>query len=346
LRKLVTIFLLTLFAIGLPRLFIACRKGQDNAGLTPLAQSIPANLPAPNYQFTDNPLSEEGFQLGRKLFYDGRLSVDNLHPCASCHEQVGGFGTFEHDRSHGVYNSHTLRNAPPLFNLAWNKTYHWDAAFNSLYDEAAQPLHGRLEMGETWDGIISKLAEDPAYREAFKTVFKSPFIKPEFILKALAQFTGNIVSADARYDKMKRGELSFTAAEQNGYVLFQAKCASCHPEPMFTDYSLRNTGLPVDNLLKDYGRMLVTGKSTDSLKFKVPTLRNVLFTSNYMHDGRFNTLPQCINHYRTGVQASPTLDPLLAGGISMTDNQANDLYQFLKTLSDSSLLKNPRYAKP
>lgn len=311
-----------------------------------MKQEIPAGFPTPVYSFQDNPLSKEGFELGRKLFYDGRLSVDNEHPCSSCHQQIAGFGTYEHDRSHGVHDTHTLRNAPVLFNLAWTSSYHWDGEFTSLKDEAAQPIHGSHEMGETYEGVINKIKDDKDYQERFKKVFRSSFIRPEHILKALEQFTGYMVSANSKYDKYKRGEYVFTAQEDAGYQLYKAKCAGCHPEPMFTDYSFRNIGLPVDNFLNDFGRMMVTGKKEDSLKFKVPTLRNTNISSNYMHDGRFNTLGQVINHYRTGIQQSATLDPSLSGGIAMTNADANNLFQFLKALTDSSFLTEPRFAKP
>jgi cytochrome c peroxidase len=173
-----------------------------------------------------------------------------------------------------------------------------------------------------------------------------PFVRPEHILKALSQFTGSLVSADSKYDRYKKGAATFTVQEENGYQLYKANCASCHPEPLFTDYSFRNIGLPVDNFLKDYGRMMVTGKKEDSLKFKVPTLRNTYISSNYMHDGRFNTLAQCLNHYRTGVRQSTTLDPLLLNGITLTNAQAADLFVFLRALTDSAFLKDPRFQRP
>ena len=144
---------------------------------------------------------------------------------------------------------------------------------------------------------------------------------------------------------IKKG-VSFSTAEDRGYQLYKANCATCHPEPLFTDYSFRNIGLPVDNFLKDYGKMMVTGKKEDSLKFKVPTLRNVYISSNYMHDGRFNTLAQCINHYRSGIQQSSTLDALLVNGIALTNAQASDLSLFLRALTDSSYLVDPLFGKP
>jgi cytochrome c peroxidase len=245
-----------------------------------------------------------------------------------------------------VHDSHTLRNAPALFNLAWQPFFHWDGQFNSLNNEAVQPIVGPIEMGETWEGVISKLQDDPYYREQFAKVFRSSIIRPEHIIKALSQFTGSFISASSKYDRVIAGTDVFTTAEQNGYTLFKANCATCHPEPLFTDFSLRNIGLPIDPLLNDFGRMMVTNKKEDSLKFKVPSLRNTYISANYMHDGRFNTLGQCINHYRTGVQQSATLDPLLTSGIPLTNTEANELFVFLRALTDSTFLTNPKFGKP
>jgi cytochrome c peroxidase len=345
-RSFLTILALAGFVVSLSYLIGSCRKDyRDNPDLL-LAQVIPYGFPSPEYRFEDNPLTKKGFELGRKLFYDGILSIDGNFPCSSCHQQIAGFGTFEHDRSHGYGDSHTLRNAPVLFNLVWQKYFHWDGEFRSLYEEAIQPITSHIEMAESLQGITNKLQADEEYRKLFREVFKSHIIRPEFVLKALAQFTGYLTSANSRYDRYKKGLATFTISEENGYQLYKAKCATCHPEPLFTDYQFRNIGLPVDPHLEDYGRMLVTGKAEDSLKFKTPTLRNVQISSNYMHDGRFNTLGQCINHYRTGVQQSATLDPLLVNGIQMTNTEAADLAAFLRTLTDSTFITDPRFAKP
>ena len=311
-----------------------------------MQQVIPEGFPDPAYKFADNPLTKEGFELGRKLFYDGILSLDGNFPCSSCHQQIAAFGTYMHDRSHGYNGSHTLRNAPVLFNLAWQTKFHWDGEFNSLFDEAAQPINGHIEMAESFKGVIDKLEKDPEYRDEFRKVFRSNFIRPEFILKALAQFTGYMTSANSKYDRYKKGQATFTATELSGYQLFQANCTTCHPEPMFTDYSFRNIGLPVDNALNDFGKMRATKNPADSLKFKVPSLRNLGVSENYMHDGRFNTIGQCLNHYRTGVQQSATLDPLLANGIPLTNTQVNDLTRFLLTLTDSSFITDTRFQQP
>jgi cytochrome c peroxidase len=154
----------------------------------------------------------------------------------------------------------------------------------------------------------------------------------------LAQFTGSIVSANSKYDKYKKGTVAFTPHRKKMVTrCTKLKCASCHPEPLFTDHSFRNIGLPVDPLLNDYGRMRITGKAEDSLKFKVPTLRNTYISANYMHDGRFNTLQQCLNHYRNNVQPAATLDPLLINGITLTTTQNDNLLLFLRALTDSGL---------
>ena len=345
-RSILTITIIITLAQLLSYGLGSCRKRDNPNDLNLVSLEIPAGFPAPVYHFSDNPLSREGIELGRKLFYDGRLSKDGNYPCSSCHQQIAAFGTFEHDRSHGYNGSHTLRNAPVLFNLAWQEKYHWDGAFSSLFHEAAQPINSPIEMAEDFTEIVDKLSKDPAYREQFRKVFRTEFISPEYVLKALAQFTGTLVSANSKYDRHLKGLVGFSPEEENGYQLFKAKCASCHPEPMFTDYSFRNIGLPVDNFLLDYGRFRVTQDPSDSLKFKVPTLRNVYISSNYMHDGRFNTLAQCLNHYRSGIQPGTTLDPSLQGGIAMTDPEITNIGLFLRTLTDSSFLSNPVHSKP
>lgn len=345
-RNIVTILFLVVSVAFISYGLGSCRKYDNPNELTLVQQEIPDGFPAPVYGFADNPLTKEGIELGRQLFYDGRLSLDGNFPCASCHQQIAAFGTFEHDRSHGYNGSHTLRNAPVLFNLAWQDKFHWDGEFSSLFDEGAQPINGHIEMAESFNGVIDKLQKDASYLKQFKNVFRTSFISPEQVLKALAQFTGSMTSANSKYDRYKKGTESYTTQEESGYQLFLAHCNSCHREPLFTDYSLRNIGLPVENFLNDYGRLMVTNDPNDSLKFKVPTLRNVYISSNYMHDGRFNTLAQCINHYRTGVQQSTTLDPQLANGIQLTNAEAINIALFLRTLTDSSFLQDTRYSKP
>lgn len=325
-------------------LITGCRKESNK--LHPVTILTPAGFPAMEQSVADLNITVEGVALGRRLFYDKQLSADVSTSCGSCHEQRAAFGTFEHDRSHGVYNSHTLRNAPPLFNLLWQKNYHWDGAFRTLHEEAAQPLTGSIEMGMQFDQIKSYLESDASYREAFKKVFGTWFIRPELITRSISQFTATFISANSKYDRVKQGLDQYDNYEQAGYQLFQSKCASCHTEPLFTDQSYRNIGLPIDPFLNDLGRFRITGNPNDSLKFKVPSLRNVAATSNYMHDGRFATVQQVIRHYRYGVQSSTTLDPSLRNGITLSDTEEYSLMQFLKCLTDSSFLNNKSLARP
>ncbi len=327
-------------------LFNSCKKGvNDVPGKTQLSFAIPNGFPPPVYDFSKNPLTEEAFQLGRMLFYDGRLSKDGNYPCASCHHQVAVFGTYDHDLSHGFNDQHTTRNAPGLFNLAWKKEFHADGKYKSLEAECLDPIQAPNEMADEMGNVLTKLRADSHYQEMFKQAFGSSEITIERMQKALAQFTVSMITANSKYDQVKKGVNTFTDYEQRGYSLFQTNCASCHPEPLFTDFSYRNTGLKVASYLNDYGRMIVTGKKVDSIKFQVPSLRNVSITYPYMHDGRFASLRACVEHYGNTVQQSATLDPLLANPIRFTNNEIIDLVAFLRALTDSTLTKDLRFYK-
>jgi cytochrome c peroxidase len=180
----------------------------------------------------------------------------------------------------------------------------------------------------------------------FKAAFGSTMINSQRMLKALAQFVGSMVSSNSKYDKVKRGEEKFNPVEAHGYELFKANCATCHKEPLFTDDSYRNNGLSLNNFLKDYGRMAITGDPADSLKFIVPSLRNLSVTFPYMHDGRLYSLYKVVDHYRNGIQISHTLDSSLVNPISMTDSDRDALVYFLHTLKDTSFLKDKRFSQP
>lgn len=341
------------FAVILSTLLIsACKKNpvnQDDGPYSPnyLTFAIPSGWPTPPADiFASNPLTEEGFQLGKKLFYDGKLSKDGNFPCASCHQQFAAFATFDHDFSHGFDNSFTTRNAPGLFNLAWMTSMHMDGGINHIEVQPLAPITAPNEMAETIENVLIKLRADAAYPTMFKSAFGNSDITSQRMLKALAQFMGTIVSSNSKYDKVKRGEASFTTPELNGYNFFKANCETCHKEPLFTDNSFRNNGLAVNTFLNDFGRMRITNDKNDSLKFKVPSLRNVVLTFPYMHDGRIYSLGQAIDHYSSGIITSqPTLDPLLRTRIPITNNQKNDLIYFLNTLTDTTMTKSPRFAQ-
>lgn len=325
----------------------ACKKsGNGNSGPHPLSLEVPAGFPAPQYSFTGNPLTQEGFELGRKLFYDGRLSKDGNFPCASCHQQFAAFATFDHSLSHGFNNQFTTRNAPGLFNLAWLKEMHWDGGIANMEVQPLAPLTAPNEMAEDINNVIKKLEQDDTYPRLFAAAFGDATINSQRMLFAITQFVGSMVSANSKYDKVKQGQASFSLTEQNGYTIFQSKCVSCHPEPLFTDNSFRNAGLPVDPFINDYGRMGITNNPEDSLKFKVPSLRNVALTFPYGHDGRFSSITSVLDHYSSGIQNSPTLDPLLKNKIPLTNAEKFYLLEFLKTLSDSTFINDKRFAQP
>ncbi len=307
---------------------------------------VPSNFPPPEDIFKNNRLTKEGFELGRKLFYDGRLAKDGVTSCASCHQQFAAFATFEHPFSHGINNQFTTRNAPGLFNLAWHRELHWDGGINHLEVQPLAPITAPNEMGETIGDLVSKLNSNSRYREMFRSAFGDPEVTAPRLLKALAQFMGMLVSSGSKYDKVKSGLAKFSQAEESGYAIFLTKCGSCHKEPLFTDLSYRNTGIPPDPILKDIGRMRITRLREDSLKFKVPSLRNVMLTAPYGHDGRFFSASAMIDHYRTGVQAGPTLDPRLRYGLSISNNEKADLLQFLGTLTDTAFVKDSRFKDP
>ncbi|MCU0396188.1 MAG: cytochrome-c peroxidase [Chitinophagaceae bacterium] len=340
------ILLLTAF---LSWLAMACEKKEfegSDYNPTPVAFTTPPGWPAPVYNFAENPLTEQGIELGRQLFYDGRLSKDGNFPCASCHQQPAAFGTFEHDLSHGFNNSHTLRNAPPLQNLAWIREFHHDGGITHLDLQPLAPITNPEEMAETIDNVLNKLRADAQYRQLFKAAFGSEEINTQRMTRALSQFMLTMVSANSKYDKVKRGEATFNLPESLGYDIFKAKCASCHTEPLFTDLSYRNAGLSMDNVLRDHGRMRITRNPADSLKFRVPSLRNVMKSSYYGHDGRFFDILNVLNHYSDGVVNGPTTDPLLRNKIPLSNFEKGQLIAFLGTLTDSSFLTNKKFAQP
>lgn len=311
-----------------------------------LSFAIPSGFPKPQYDFEGNPLTKEGFELGRKLFYDGILSKDGNFPCASCHQQFAAFSTFDHDLSHGFNNQFTTRNALGLFNLVWLKELHWDGGVNHIEVQALAPITASNEMAEDIGNVVNKLKEDATYKSMFKAAFGTDDINSQKMLKALTQFVGSMVSSNSKYDKVKRGELRFTQAEQTGYAHFQSKCAGCHAEPLFTDNSYRNNGMPMNSFLKDKGRMTITNRKEDSLKFRVPSLRNVFLTFPYGHDGRFYSIDNVLNHYHNGINQSPTLDPLLKYNIPMSTEERYYIKSFLATLTDSVFINDKRFSAP
>ena len=309
----------------------------------------PSNFPEPVYEMTKNPVTKEGFELGRKLFYDPRLSRNNTIGCGSCHIQGAAFTHHGHDVSHGIDDRLGSRNSPPIMNMAWSKAFFWDGGVFYLDLQPLVPITAHAEMDEKMSVVLEKLRKHPDYPALYKKAFGSEEITSAKTMKALSQFMLMCVSSNSKYDKVMRREgEKFTKEEEQGYKLFQQKCSGCHTEPFFTDYSFRNNGIAIGRN-DDRGRFIITLDTLDAYKFKVPSLRNIDVTAPYMHDGRFYGLDKILDHYRYGVQNTPNLDPLLKQngqlGIPMTDEEKARIIAFLKTLNDPQFLTNPILAE-
>ena len=307
---------------------------------------IPAHFPQPQYNFAHNPLTEEKVLLGRALFYDPILSKDNTISCASCHSQFSAFTHVDHALSHGIDDQIGFRNAPALMNLAWQSSFMRDGAIHHLDFQALDPITNPVEMGEDFENVLTKLQASSIYPNLFQNAFGDSTVTGEHALKAISQFELTLVSFKSKYDSVMQNQAVFTDQESNGYTLFKQNCSSCHTEPLFTNDEFANNGLAVDTTLNDFGRFRVTKKSEDSLKFKVPTLRNIQYSHPYMHDGRFRKLSQVLHHYTDGINESATLAEELHNPIELTSNEKVDIVAFLFTLTDKSFLYNPDYFYP
>ena len=320
----------------------ACKKIQSNGG-EPFVFENPIGFPEPVYTFTNNPLSYNRFGLGRDLFYSKELSSDGSISCGSCHDQAHAFADHNAAFSAGVNGTLGTRSSPVIFNLAWQPHFMWDGGVNHLEIFSFAPITNPLEMNETMENVIQKLNDSEQWKSKFKKAYGIDVITDQAMFRAIAQYLAMIVSDDTKYDKVRRGETTFTVTEQAGYELFQSKCASCHQEPLLTDYTFRNNGLT--NVFSDLGRETITQDPNDRGKFKVPTLRNVEITYPYMHDGSLYSLEDVLDHYSEGVVNSATLDPQLTGGIPLTQDEKSSIIQFLKTLTDYTMMGNTLYSE-
>lgn len=320
--------------------FLSCSKEK---GETFNGFEAPSHFPKPIYKFENNTINKDKFELGRQLFYDPLLSYDNTISCGSCHIQTSAFTHHSHTVSHGIFDQLGTRNAPAVMNLAWAPSFMWDGGITDLDLLPIAPITNHVEMGDTMSNVINKLNAHSTYPAKFKKAFGDEKINTANFLKALSQFMVMCTSTRSKYDEVVNGKTIFTADEEAGYTIFKSKCASCHKEPLFTDYSYRNNGLKPSNV-NDIGRALVSLDNNDKYKFKVPSLRNVEHTKPYMHDGRYRTLKAAIQHYQTNVTDMETLDPLLKNatksGLLLTASEINLLESFLLTLSDQSFLNN------
>lgn len=315
------------------------------AGTTPLPVRISERLPKVNLP-EDNALTIEGVALGQRLFEESKLSRSDSQSCASCHERAKGFAN---DLAHSLGESGQVgrRNAMPLANLAWAKEFFWDGRAQSLRAQVLMPIQDKHEMNETLARVAAKLEADDHYPALFQKAFGSPGINAERIALALEQFLLTLISQDSKFDRAARKLETLTAQEQRGLELFVtehdparglkgADCFHCHGGNLFTNHRFVNNGLSEHS--GDLGRMEISGSESDRGKFKVPSLRNVALTAPYMHDGRFATLEEVVDHYNGPLHRSKSLDPNLAKhpeqGLGLGPEDRAALVAFLKTLTD------------
>jgi cytochrome c peroxidase len=335
-------------------------SAKDRAPVTQDAQ--PSKAYTHPYRFTfsmrfprpdlpvDNPLTEEGVELGRRLFFEPKLSVNNRQSCASCHQPAYAFSDAGKRFSSGAEGGTGTRNAMSLFNMAWKRSFFWDGRARSLRQQVLMPIQNAVEMHQSLDKVIAKLAADPDYPALFSTAFGSPGITTNRLALALEQFVLTRISCDSKLDRALQGGEQLTEQEKRGFDLFMteydprrgmrgADCFHCHGGPLFQSQGFANNGLDAE--FADSGRGAVTGREWDKGRFAVPSLRNVELTGPYMHDGRFKTLEEVVAHYCTGVKRSATLDPNLAkhpdGGVPLSKADQRALVAFLKTLTEESL---------
>ncbi len=318
---------------------------------TPYPWKKPANFPDPIYNFATNPLTLEGVALGRTLFYDDMLSVNGTVSCGFCHQQPAAFAHPDHALSHGVNDRIGTRNNLGLQNLAFYKSFFWDGGVSDLDLVPIAPIENPVEMAHSMPNLLNAVRQSAKYRPLFQSAFGSDSVTSARFLKSLSQFMLTMVSANSRYDKYTRKEAGgeLNTDELAGLNLFQQKCSSCHAGELFTDQSFRNNGLS-RALNQDVGRYDITLRTEDKFKFKVPSLRNVARTPPYMHDGRFWSLDDVLNHYTTTIADVPELDPALRQngkpGVLLTDPEKKQIIAFLNTLTDAGYITDRQFSAP
>lgn len=319
-------------------------------GPTPYPLVIPASLPSFPIP-SDNPLTVEGVALGRKLFYDPILSGNNTQSCGSCHNQADGFTDHQLQYSTGIDGISGDRNSMPLFNIGYANNFFWDGGATTLESQAVAPIINPIEMHEDIGNALSELNAHAEYPSLFKKAFGSDSVTISMVMKAIAQFERTILSGNSKYDRYVKGQATLTPQELNGLTVYRAAakgdCTHCHTlGGTFTDFGYRNTGL--DSIAADSGRARITLNPLDLGRFKTPTLRNIALTAPYMHDGRFATLQEVMDHYNTGFHYPVNLDPNLRAAVKgrMSAQEMTDLIAFLETLTDTEFLTNPAYGQP
>jgi len=335
-------------AVLLPALIWACGGSTEpGAPAEPVTIVVPGFPPMP--ETPDNPLTREGIELGRRLFFDPILSGDGSQACGSCHAQEFAFTDHGRRFSMGIDNIVGTRSAPPLINKAWSVDLAWDGRIDDLEAMVTGSVPNPTGTHLAWEEAERRLQQHPDYPGLFKAAFGTDKVTAGNTVNAVSQFVRTLVSGNSRYDRWKRGLLELGQSELRGMTLFfteRGDCFHCHPDGFFTDQLYHNTGL--DPSFEDAGRGGVTGHGFDRGKFMSPTLRNVAFTAPYMHDGRFATLEEVVKHYNNGGVGSPNVDPLIrvCTGLGLDPQDVLDIVAFLHALSDSSFVANPDLASP
>jgi cytochrome c peroxidase len=334
------------FLISCAIILSSCAK-DESIKVTPVTEfkgfEKPTNFPNPLYRFQYNKVTKDGFELGRKLFYDGILSRDGSISCGSCHQQIAAFAHFDHPVSHGIDDRLGTRNSPVLQNLAWSPSFFWDGGVFDLDLFSFAPIQNPVEMDEDIQNVLSKLKMHPTYPGLFKKAFGTDSITSTNFMYALSQFMNMLVSNNSRYDKYIAGDASaLSITEIEGLNLFMQNCNRCHTAPLFTDNKFHNNGIA---RLADKGRYEITLVDSDLYKFKTPSLRNIEKSIPYFHDGRTNTLEQVLNHYTSNIQSTGTVDEGLKGGIALSADDKTKIIAFLKTLTDDTFLKDTRFSE-
>lgn len=299
---------------------------------------LDAYMPTP----PDNPLTAEKAALGRKLFFDERLSRDNSVSCATCHDPEIGF-TDREPVAVGVDKQKGTRRTPRLINRGYGQTFFWDGRAQSLEEQVLKPIENPIEMDLSLAEAVGRVAEDPDYATAFQTAFGAG-PDASTLAMALASYVRTIVSGDSPYDRYVAGDSdALTPEQKRGLELFRGKaaCAVCHLGPNLTDEEFHNTGVGwKDGPPEDIGRAKVTNHPEDRGAFKTPTLREVSLAGPYMHDGSLETLEDVIDFYNDGGEANDYLDRDMAE-LDLTDQEKADLVAFLEALN-GKVLEGPQ----
>ncbi|KAF2326551.1 cytochrome-c peroxidase [Flavobacterium ginsenosidimutans] len=326
-------------------LFISCNNDSEMISYDnpELSLNIPADFPELNTYVSLNKPTKYGVELGEKLFTEKRFSADNTISCSSCHIQANAFAD-HNPQAIGIEGRVGLRNAPSLQNLMFLKFFNWDGSKLQLETQPLVPIITHEEMDSSILEVIEKIKDDASYKDLFKKTFGDEEITPDRIYKSIAQFEYTLISANSKYDKVKRKEgPSFTESEAAGYATFQQKCASCHGTELFTDQSFRNIGFPLNTNTNEAGRGRVTGIAADFMSFRVPTLRNIEYTAPYGSFGQFATLKSVLDYFDSGVLKAENLDPIFKNNgnrIPLTEQEKENLIAFMKTLSDQQFIGN------